>query len=86
MPRTYYERDEDWLVTCPECQGKGTIGTGVSRTKCTKCNGAGRIKRQNAMNVYKQSFCLLDQTDDSMPKCPNCAAHMKEPDKEWNFG
>jgi DNA-directed RNA polymerase subunit RPC12/RpoP len=21
-----------------------------------------------------------------MPKCPNCTAHMKEPDKEWDFG
>jgi hypothetical protein len=28
MPRRYYERDEDWLVTCPECHGEGTIGKG----------------------------------------------------------
>jgi len=21
-----------------------------------------------------------------MPKCPNCAAHRQQPDKEWNFG
>jgi transposase-like protein len=21
-----------------------------------------------------------------MPKCPNCTAHMKEPNKEWSFG
>jgi len=45
MPRTYYERDEDWLITCPECHGEGTIGTGGSRKKCAKCGGAGRIKR-----------------------------------------
>jgi DnaJ-class molecular chaperone len=44
MPRTYYERDEDWLIACPECHGTGTIGAGVSRTKCSKCNGAGKIK------------------------------------------
>ena len=29
MSGRYYERDEDWLVTCPECHGKGTIGTGI---------------------------------------------------------
>jgi len=45
MPRQYYERDEDWMVTCPECQGKGTIGTGDSRKRCPKCDGAGRIRR-----------------------------------------
>jgi hypothetical protein len=28
MPRTYYERAEDWMVTCPVCHGKGTIGKG----------------------------------------------------------
>jgi DnaJ-class molecular chaperone len=48
MPGTYYERDEDWLVTCPECHGNGTVGTGASRRKCLKCDGAGRIKRNNA--------------------------------------
>jgi len=21
-----------------------------------------------------------------MPKCPNCTAYVKEPDKEWDFG
>jgi DnaJ-class molecular chaperone len=45
MPRMYYERDEDWMVTCPECHGRGTIGTGDSRKRCPKCNEAGRIKR-----------------------------------------
>jgi DnaJ-class molecular chaperone len=40
-----YERDEDWLMTCPECNGQGTIGTGDNRKRCSKCNGAGRIKR-----------------------------------------
>ena len=33
MSRKYYERDEDWLVTCPECHGEGTIGKGVSRKR-----------------------------------------------------
>ena len=45
MSGRYYERDEDWLVTCPECHGKGTIGTGDSRVRCSKCNGAGKIRR-----------------------------------------
>jgi len=44
MPRQYYERDEDWMVTCPECHGVGTIGTGDSRIRCSKCGGSGRIK------------------------------------------
>jgi hypothetical protein len=30
MPREYYECDEDWLVTCPDCHGDGTIGKGIS--------------------------------------------------------
>jgi DnaJ-class molecular chaperone len=46
MSGTYYERDEDWLITCPECHGNGTIGTGVSRIKCPKCGGSGRIKQE----------------------------------------
>ena len=29
MSRRYYERDEDWLVTCPECHGEGTVGMGI---------------------------------------------------------
>jgi DnaJ-class molecular chaperone len=45
MSRRYYERDEDWLVTFPECHGKGTIGTGDSRVRCSKCDGAGKIRR-----------------------------------------
>ena len=45
MSGRYYERDEDWLVTCPECQGKGTIGHGDSRVRCSKCDGAGKIRR-----------------------------------------
>ena len=28
VPRTYYERDSDWLVTCPVCHGEGSIGKG----------------------------------------------------------
>jgi hypothetical protein len=28
MSRRYYERAEDWMVTCPECQGILTIGGG----------------------------------------------------------
>jgi len=47
MPGTYYERDEDWLMTCPECRGNGSTGTGALRKKCPKCDGAGRIKRDN---------------------------------------
>jgi DnaJ-class molecular chaperone len=46
MSGRYYERDEDWLITCPKCHGNGTIGTGVSRIKCPKCKGAGRIKQE----------------------------------------
>jgi DnaJ-class molecular chaperone len=40
-----YERDEDWLMTCPECHGQGTIGSGDNRVRCSRCNGAGKIKR-----------------------------------------
>jgi DnaJ-class molecular chaperone len=29
MPRKYYERAEDWMVTCPECHGRGTIVRGI---------------------------------------------------------
>jgi len=43
MPRTYYERAEDWMVTCPVCHGKGTIGEGDSRRLCPKCGGAGNL-------------------------------------------
>jgi len=45
MSGRYYERDEDWLVACPECHGEGTIGKGVSRIRCSKCGGSGKIKR-----------------------------------------
>jgi hypothetical protein len=45
VSRTYHERDEDWMVTCPECNGAGTIGTGDSRKRCSRCEGSGRIKR-----------------------------------------
>ena len=45
MSRRSYERDEDWLVTCPVCNGTGTTGEGVSRKRCPKCDGAGKLKR-----------------------------------------
>jgi len=45
LPRRYYERDEDWLVTCPECRGDGTIGKGISRKRCPICDGTGKLKR-----------------------------------------
>ncbi len=45
MSRKYYERDEDWLVTCPVCHGTGTTGEGVSRKRCQKCRGAGKLRR-----------------------------------------
>jgi DnaJ-class molecular chaperone len=44
MSETYHERDEDWMVTCPECHGTGAIGTEDSRKRCPKCGGSGRIK------------------------------------------
>jgi DnaJ-class molecular chaperone len=43
MPRKYYERREDWLVTCPVCHGTGSAGEGDSRKRCPKCDGAGKI-------------------------------------------
>jgi len=43
MSRRYYERAEDWMVTCPDCRGEGTIGTGDSRKRCPKCGGSGRL-------------------------------------------
>jgi DnaJ-class molecular chaperone len=46
VPRTYYERDSDWLITCPECHGEGSIGSGVSRIRCSKCDGSGKIRQQ----------------------------------------
>jgi DnaJ-class molecular chaperone len=45
MSRKSYERDEDWLVTCPVCHGTGTTGEGASRKRCPKCDGAGKLKR-----------------------------------------
>jgi len=36
MPRICSERDEDWMVTCPECHGRGTIGVDDSRKRCPK--------------------------------------------------
>jgi len=45
MPRHYYEREQDWLISCPECHGSGAIGKGISRKRCSKCNGAGKVKR-----------------------------------------
>ncbi|MDH5753608.1 MAG: hypothetical protein OEY95_00135 [Candidatus Bathyarchaeota archaeon] len=45
MPRKYYERGEDWLITCPVCRGTGTTGEGVSRKRCPKCDGAGKLRR-----------------------------------------
>jgi len=44
-PRKYYERGDDWLVTCPVCHGIGTTGEGVSRKRCPKCDGAGKLRR-----------------------------------------
>jgi len=43
MPRKYYERAEDWLVTCPVCHGTGTAGEGGSRKRCPKCDGARKL-------------------------------------------
>ena len=43
MPRRYYERDEDWQVTCPVYLGEGTRGKGVSRKRCPKCDRAGKL-------------------------------------------
>ena len=43
MPRKYYERPEDWLVTCPLCHGIGTTDEGRSRKRCQKCEGAGKL-------------------------------------------
>ena len=56
MPRRYYEREEDWMVTCPECHGRGTIGTGDSRKRCPKCGienevTIGQIKRERQFNA-----------------------------------
>jgi len=45
MPRKYYERGEDWLVTCPVCHGTGTTGEGISRKRCPKCDGTGKLRR-----------------------------------------
>jgi len=45
VPRKYYERGDDWLVTCPVCHGTGTTGEGVSRKRCPKCDGAGKLRR-----------------------------------------
>jgi RecJ-like exonuclease len=45
MPRKYYERGEDWLVTCPVCHGTGTTGKGISRKRCPKCDGVGKLRR-----------------------------------------
>ena len=45
MSRKYYEREDDWLVTCPLCHGTGTTGEGVSRKQCPKCDGTGKLKR-----------------------------------------
>jgi len=45
MPRKYYERGEDWLATCPVCHGTGTTGEGISRKRCPKCDGAGKLRR-----------------------------------------
>ena len=43
MPRKYYERAEDWMVTCPVCHGTGTTGEEVLRKRCPKCDGAGKL-------------------------------------------
>jgi len=43
LPRKYYERAEDWLVTGPVCHGTGTAGEGDSRKRCPKCDGAGKV-------------------------------------------
>jgi DnaJ-class molecular chaperone len=43
MPRKFYERAEDWLVTCPVCHGTGATGEGDSRKRCPKCDGAGKV-------------------------------------------
>jgi hypothetical protein len=43
MPRKYYERAEDWMVTCSVCHGSGATGEGDSRKRCPKCDGAGRL-------------------------------------------
>jgi len=43
MPRKFYDRAEDWMVTCPVCHGTGATGEGDSRKRCPKCDGAGKL-------------------------------------------
>ena len=53
MPRTYYERDEDWLVTCPECHGEGTIGTGILENDFKMTTGFWENDMKKAVNESK---------------------------------
>ena len=72
-------------TTCPNCDGKGWVGDGATRLKCTTCDGTGKITPRtssSSSDVLRQSLSFSEDLKAAETPEPSPAVKPEEPVQE----